>query len=146
MRELRTNFKQLATERFVVDCRIRLAFHAQNRLDVAITSHADQRGAKYSQMSIEHGLAGNREKGRVLRHDTLRFSPAEPESAAVVEISEVAHAMIEAIRRGNLGELRRFRSIEIRRGHPRTLHGDLADLARGNDQFLAPTFDRIIGD
>src|SRR5579875_420511 len=72
-----------------------IAFDAQRRLLNSIASHADQGCTMHCWMSVKDALAGNGEEGDARRDDALRFAVAKPETAGRIQVSNIAHTMIE---------------------------------------------------
>ncbi len=75
-----------------------LELDAQNRLRCPIASEANQSGPANLRMLIEHRFARNRKQGSGGSYDALRLSATKPKPAVVVEITQVAHAVENAVR------------------------------------------------
>ena len=80
--------------------------------------------------------------------DPVRFPAAEPDSAAVVEVAQVAHAMIERVPLGigDLGQRGGVGATEILSSDDRARDDDLADGSHGHFKRWRPERDRLIAD
>src|SRR6266700_127360 len=99
-------------------------------------------------MHIEHRLARNREQRALRRYDALGFPAAKPEAAMLVEVADVAHAVIEivAIRDGDFRQRRRLRPILVRASDDSAARSNLADFAAWQLEVVGPKCNRLIAD
>src|SRR5205085_9963262 len=77
------------------------SLHARFELnaDHGAVCDPDQRGSSDKRMIVENGLTGDREQRLAFRNHALRLAAAKPKPAAVVEIADVTHAVVETTAR-----------------------------------------------
>ena len=86
-------------EEFLLDPRLfatgnaRFQFDAEHRTLLTPRADADQRGAKDFGMGIENRFAGDGEEGCLTGDDPVGFATAEPDTALLVPITEIAHTV-----------------------------------------------------
>src|SRR5262249_48970503 len=98
-------------------------------------------------MDVKDSFDGFREERPCRRDNALRLPPAVPHAPLVVEIADVAHAMVEAavVWVRNLGERRGVQTVVIRGRDPWPFDGDLADLAMRHSQIVDPLVNWLVG-